>query len=71
MNKGEEGREVFTRHLPKTSPKTSRSFDGDDFVESHMTVLGVLEFKLLHGLAQMDTRAVVDFQRRVLLLHQR
>ena len=36
-----------------------------------MTVLGMLEFKFLHGLAQMDAGAMVDFQRRVFLLHQR
>ena len=56
---------------PVDLPKTSRSFDRNDFVEGYMTVLGVLEFKLLHSLAQMDTSAMVDFQRRVFLLHQR
>ncbi len=61
MNKGEEEREVFTRHLPKTSPKTSRSFDGDDFVESHMTVLDVLEFKLFHSLAQIPSASAIVF----------
>lgn len=70
MNKGEKEREVFFWHLPLFSLKTSRRFDGNDFVEGYMAVFGVLEFQFLHGLAQMDAGAVVDFQRRVFFLHQ-
>ena len=36
-----------------------------------MTMLRMLELELLHSLTQMDPRAVIDLQRRILLLHQR
>lgn len=62
MNKGEKEREVFTWHLPLTSPKTSRRFDRDDFVESHMAVLGVLTFSPSLGLRkQAVIKSAISF----------
>ena len=36
-----------------------------------MTMFRMLELELFHSLTQMDPRAVIDLQRRILLLHQR
>ena len=62
---------MFTQHLPNTSRHTSGCFDRYHLVERHVTMFRMLELEFLHSLTQMDPRAVIDLQRRILFLHQR